>query len=1125
MMKNKILLTAAILYTASLYPETWAAVGGGNWGTPANWAPATVPNGVGATAIFGGSIGAPSTVTLDISPTVGTLEFSNLVNSYSIAPMGANFLTFNVSVGAAALNNTGGAHTISAPVTLASNLVITNTSVSITLSGVISGTGSVNVIGPALTVYGGANTYSGGTTITSGTLQCSAANVMPPTGAVAMSGGVFSLFGNNQAIGTLSGTSNVSLGSGVLTTTTTTTSTYSGVIFGTGGLTVTGGGALNLTNNNTYSGGTTITSGTLRIQVADALLPAGDVVVNTPGVLNLNGFSQSVRNLTGTGSVTLDTAPTVLTVAPNANQVFAGRISGLGSVVKNGGFIWTLSGANTFTGGTTVNAGTLQLSANNALSANGAVALTGGNLDISPSTLQTIGTLSGSGGISLGTARLTVNGASNATYSGVMALSAGSFVYQGPATLILSGVNLYTGGTTINGGTLQLGIANGLPAGGDLTINSPGVFNLNNFNQTIGALSGSGNTTLGTATLTISTPQTTTYSGVISGVGGALTFLGPGMLTLTGANSYTGGTVVSGGTLQGNTTSLQGTINNTATLIFNQTTDGTFSGTLIGAGALVKNGSANLTLLGAQTQGTTTVSAGGLLIGTGANLTSPVTVASGALLGGTGTITGNVTNNGTLQLGLGNLTITGNYNQAAGSTFSTSLTPTATGLLTVSAAVTIGSPAQVNIGLQPGVYNPTTFYTLITAAGGPVTGTFSAISFGNPFFGGSLVYNDPTGTVRLLLQMVPFSNVIQGGNAGKVAKCITPSQLPAGSDLLSIVQTLVFRPVSEVRDALDEIQPSQLTALKITEENNLVLARTAISQRVDDLYRTPCNPCMADTHPWSFWTNTSGDFLRQERQGVNRGFNARTVSGVFGFDRRLFSQLFLGLAGAYNHSSMKWNDSRGSGSISSYYVGPYMSWFNHRLFLSLSGLASFNDYHASRHIRFTNINRHSTSEHRGYSAIAHLDFGVILYPAVDMTFSPFLGVDYIYLHEKGYSEKGARSLSLNIASSHADLLRGELGLKIAKCATLKHSKWTHDLKLSWIHQHPFNGEHLTASFRSVSCQFTVTGMEPNRDFLNVATGLTGVFVKDLLSAALRYEGKFGDGISDNTGYLQLIFRF
>ena len=76
---------------------------------------------------------------------------------------------------------------------------------------------------------------------------------------------------------------------------------------------------------------------------------------------------------------------------------------------------------------------------------------------------------------------------------------------------------------------------------------------------------------------------------------GGLSLTDAGTLILSGTNSYTGGTTVSAGTLQGTTTSLQGSITNNATLVFNQATDGTYAGTINGTGLVAKSGTGQLT--------------------------------------------------------------------------------------------------------------------------------------------------------------------------------------------------------------------------------------------------------------------------------------------------------------------------------------------------------------------------------------------------------------------------------------------------------------------------------------------------------------------------------------------------
>src|SRR5260221_187088 len=106
---------------------------------------------------------------------------------------------------------------------------------------------------------------------------------------------------------------------------------------------------------------------------------------------------------------------------------------------------------------------------------------------------------------------------------------------------------------------------------------------------------------------------------------GAETKAGKGMVTLSGPKTNPEGTTDSGGTLQGTTTNLQGSIANNANVDFTQSTNGTYSGTMSGTGAVTKAGSGMVTLSGPNTySGGTTVS-GGTLQGTTVSLQGPIT--------------------------------------------------------------------------------------------------------------------------------------------------------------------------------------------------------------------------------------------------------------------------------------------------------------------------------------------------------------------------------------------------------------------------------------------------------------------------------------------------------------------
>jgi hypothetical protein len=154
--------------------SAWNVDASGNWSSVANWTDSD-PNHAGATAVLGSKITAPRTVTIDAPTAVGRIDFAN-ANAYTID--GENALTLDAATGDAQINVTSGSHTISAPVSLADNAVITvaPAASNLAIGGALSAS-EVNLtkVGAGrLTI---ANIDAGGLTIAEGTVA------MAPHGA------------------------------------------------------------------------------------------------------------------------------------------------------------------------------------------------------------------------------------------------------------------------------------------------------------------------------------------------------------------------------------------------------------------------------------------------------------------------------------------------------------------------------------------------------------------------------------------------------------------------------------------------------------------------------------------------------------------------------------------------------------------------------------------------------------------------------------------------------------------------------------------------------------------------------------------------------------------------------
>ena len=339
---------------------------------------------------------------------------------------------------------------------------------------------------------------------------------------------------------------------------------------GPGTLTLTGGGGSSW--GNTYSGGSTVNAGTLKLNLTSqsngTALSLGTVTVNSSGTLQL--FTSVSNNTALLSTGTIFTGAGVITVVAGTGDVdFWGPGPGA-TVVKN------------FSGLIDVKTGTLSDQTDGGGATAWSTSTTGMTLEVDSGALfdlrtdsPVVGGLTGSGtiGSTYNSQTLTVgaNNATGATFGGVIQnLLTGSPGYSargqvialtkiGTGTQILSGANTYSGGTTVSGGNLLQGVANALGStNGALTVNTGGTLDLGGFALGVGNLTGTGGTITDTgagATLMIGTGNGGggNYAGVIQdGTGSlSLTKIGTATITLSGiaANTYSGLTTVSAGSL------------------------------------------------------------------------------------------------------------------------------------------------------------------------------------------------------------------------------------------------------------------------------------------------------------------------------------------------------------------------------------------------------------------------------------------------------------------------------------------------------------------------------------------------------------------------------------------------
>ena len=317
------------------------------------------------------------------------------------------------------------------------------------------------------------------------------------------------------------------------------------------GVTQDSSSTLVLSNTNSYTGTTTITTGTLKTAALGAIPVSSDVTIANGAKLDLDDHSQAIGSLAGSGTVTSSVvgAVTLAIGADDSSTTFSGVIqNGTGTVAinKQGSGTFTLSGNNTYTGGTILSAGTLNLGGSNAIGSTGSITFNGGALQYSTSNTTDYSTRFSAGAGQQ--YNIDTNG-QNVTFAGNLTSSGGVLTKIGSGTLTLSGNNTYSGGTTLDAGTLALGSANAIGSSGTITFNG-GVlqYSLNNTTDYSSRFSNAASQQYDIDTNGQVTPVT--FASALNSVGGSLTKLGAGTLVLSAVNGYTGATTISAGTLQ-----------------------------------------------------------------------------------------------------------------------------------------------------------------------------------------------------------------------------------------------------------------------------------------------------------------------------------------------------------------------------------------------------------------------------------------------------------------------------------------------------------------------------------------------------------------------------------------------
>lgn len=727
------------------------------------------------------------------------------------------------------------------------------------------------------------------------------------------------------------------------------------------------------------------------------------------------------------------------------NDLAAISIAGSGITFNLLAGAFTVNGnAITLTGGITNNSLSLQT-----------VGFAGITLGAAQTFNAVLGGLNVSAPINLGGFALGVDGTANTTLSGAIS-GTGQLNKTGLGTLVLSGTNTFNGPTTVNQGILQLQNGAAIADTSAVIVNTPGSLDLQ-ASETIGSLAGNGNTTLNANTLTTGGDGTsTTYSGVLSGVGGSLVKNGAGTFTTSGNNTYTGTTTVNAGILN-----VLGT--HVGAGDYTIAPGATLSGTGSITGAL--NSSINEN--GAIIVGDTT-----LLVPVASNLTLATSGTGSIIMGAASTLavdlfTGAGLGNNNLVLGSSDtFTLGGNLNSLAGGT------------------LVIGNPTGMK-----GFTGGDSWKVVNLLPGATITGNLGLTGNLN--------------TTALNLSATQVGNFNQTSGVFTVIDTITGLQMAnaMGQAVLASAQSVL----TDVNGRLFFLRAGQGDLSEDNEYNGGV-----VEGQGDGPGKNPAPNPVAQrrtrTNQWEVFASMNYNNARLGALGSQQaGVQSDSWSPGIGAELHVTPNVAIGFALNWLESNQTFANGVGSMDMNGYALSAYTSYVKKAFWADL--LYSFGSYDIE-----TNRNPIGFGNARGdtdaYTNTVQFNSGWnFRFQNNSLVTGPFIGLDYTHVSIDAYGESSGGLAALAYNKRTAESLISRIGWSVSKYVKTDFAVITAQARLSYERQNLSNNNGTTVGL--INQPFVVSGGSQSygQDYMVAGAGLNFQFTPNL-GLLLNYQGQF-----------------
>ena len=542
---------------------------------------------------------------------------------------------------------------------------------------------------------------------------------------------------------------------------------------------------------------------------------------------------------------------------------------------------------------------------------------------------------------------------------------------------------------------------------------------------------------------------------------------GAGVLTLTGASGFTGGTAVN-------------------------------------AGTLVVNGSlaSGVTVNGGRLQGSGTV--GGLVVSSGV-------VAPGN--------------------SIGTLTVNGSFVQASGSTYQVEVNSAGqSDRINVGGAATING-GTVQVLAQSGTYARNTTYTILNAAGGvsgtysSVTSNFAFLTptlaydannvfltlfqSSSAFAAGALTPNQYA--VGVVLDQV---NPTATGDLGAVLNAMSVLSTQQGPAALNAISGQPYADFGTLN-----VQGAVLFMNALGQQMAAARGGPAGGQRQALAQACEIENCDA-AGPWGVWASALGGLGSVAGNGNSSTMTYNFGGGAAGIDYRVEPRFLVGIGAGYTAAN-QWVDSfMGRGWSDSVSVAAYGSFTQGGFYADALAGYAYSSNQMQRQILIPGLQPRTANGSTGANQfLGQVEAGYKLgvYAPALATLTPFGRFQTSSVTQNAFSEWGANALSLNVAQQTTNSLRTTIGADLAGAIGLGDTR-TLDLalRLGWQHEFADTGRPITAAFAAAPVNaFTVYGATPQRDSAIIGF-LASTSIAAATSVYLRYDGAIGNGTDNHT---------